>query len=75
MRVSEISVKRIRVNQGLGVNIYVYKTTEARVNTVAIPTTHLGPIWYHSELSDVPYSPNQFLALDFFLQLLTARLL
>ena len=27
---------------------------------------HLGPIWYHSEPSDVPYSPNQFLDLDFF---------
>ena len=27
---------------------------------------HLEPIWYHSEPSDVPYSPNQFLALDFF---------
>ena len=27
---------------------------------------HLGLIWYHSEPSDVPYSPNQFLALDFF---------
>ena len=27
---------------------------------------HLGPIWYHSEPSDVPYSTNQFLALDFF---------
>ena len=26
----------------------------------------LGPIWYNSELSDVPYSPNQFLGLDFF---------
>ena len=26
----------------------------------------LGPIWYHSELSDVPNSPNQFLDLDFF---------
>ena len=22
--------------------------------------------WYHSEPSDIPYSPNQFLALDFF---------
>ena len=21
---------------------------------------HLGQIWYHSEPSDVPYSPNQF---------------
>ena len=27
---------------------------------------HLGSIWYHSEPSDVPYFPNQFLALDFF---------
>ena len=27
---------------------------------------HLGPIWYHSEPSDVPYSPNQFLGRDFF---------
>ena len=27
---------------------------------------HLGPIWYHSEPSDVPYSPKQFLVLDFF---------
>ena len=27
---------------------------------------YLGPIWYHSEPSDLPYSPNQFLALDFF---------
>ena len=27
---------------------------------------HLGPIWYHSEPSDVPYSQNlQFLGLDF----------
>ena len=27
---------------------------------------HLGPIWYHSEPSDVPYSPNHFLGWDFF---------
>ena len=27
---------------------------------------HLGPIWYHSEPSDIPYFPNQFLVLDFF---------
>ena len=27
--------------------------------------THLGPIWYHSEPSDIPYSPNQFLGWDF----------
>ena len=27
---------------------------------------HLGPIWYHSEPSDVPYCPNQFLGWDSF---------
>ena len=27
---------------------------------------HLGPIWYHSEPSDVLNSQNQFLSLDFF---------
>ena len=27
---------------------------------------HLGPIWYHSEPSDVHYFPNQFLDRDFF---------
>ena len=27
---------------------------------------HLGPIWYHSEPSDVPYLPNQFFGWDFF---------
>ena len=27
---------------------------------------HLGPIWYLSEPSDVPYSPNQFLVSEFF---------
>ena len=27
---------------------------------------HLGPIWYLLEHSDVPYSPNLFLGLDFF---------
>ena len=27
---------------------------------------HLGSIWYHSEPSDVSYSPNQFLVMDFF---------
>ena len=27
---------------------------------------HFGQIWYHSEPADVPYSPNQFLGLDFF---------
>ncbi len=27
---------------------------------------HLGPIWYQKELSNVPYSSNQFLSWDFF---------
>ena len=27
---------------------------------------HLRPIWYLSEPSDVPYSPNQFLGWNFF---------
>ena len=27
---------------------------------------HLVPIWYDSEPSDIPYSPNQFLGWDFF---------
>ena len=27
---------------------------------------NLGSIWYHSEPSDDPYSPNQFLGWDFF---------
>ena len=30
------------------------------------PHNHLGSIWYHSEPLEVPYSPNQFLGLDFF---------
>ena len=30
------------------------------------PLNHLVSIWYYSEPSDIPYSPNQFLALDFF---------
>ena len=31
---------------------------------------HLGPIWYYSEPSDVPHSPNQFHDLGFFCQFL-----
>ena len=39
----------------------------------AVTHTHLGPMWYHSEPSDIPYSPNQFLGWDFFLPFLTTR--
>ena len=27
---------------------------------------HLGPIWYHAEPLDFPYSQSQFLGWDFF---------
>ena len=30
------------------------------------PLNNLGSIWHHSDPSDVPYSPHQFLTLDFF---------
>ena len=33
---------------------------------MGVTDAHLEPIWYHSEPSDVPYSPNQFLGGDFF---------
>ena len=35
-----------------------------------VTDAHLGPIWYYSEPSDVPYSPNQFLGWDFFCRFL-----
>ena len=35
-----------------------------------VTDAHLGPIWYHSKPSDVPYSPNQFLGWDLFCRLL-----
>ena len=31
-----------------------------------VTQAHLGPIWYHSEPSDVPSSSNQFLGWNFF---------
>ena len=33
---------------------------------VSVTHAHLGPIWHHSESSDVPYSAKQFLGWDFF---------
>ena len=35
-----------------------------------VTDAHLGPISYQSKPSDVPYSPNQFLDLDFFCRFL-----
>ena len=34
------------------------------------PLNHLRSIWYHSEPSDVPYFPNQYLGWDFFCRFL-----
>ena len=34
--------------------------------SISDPLNQLGSIWYYSKPSDVPYSPNQFLAVDFF---------
>ena len=34
---------------------------------------HLEPIWHHSEASDIPYSPNQFLDRDLFCHFLQQR--
>ena len=31
----------------------------------ALNHARLGPIWHHSEPSNIPYSPNQFLGWDF----------
>ena len=31
---------------------------------------HLGPIWFYSEPSDVPYAQNQFLGWDIFCRFL-----
>ena len=33
---------------------------------MGVSHAHLGPTWYFSEPSDIPYSPNQFLGWDFF---------
>ena len=44
----------------------VLNDTKLVLNVNEWPPNHLGSIWYHSEPSDVPYSPNQFLAVDFF---------
>jgi hypothetical protein len=44
-----------------------------RYRVKGVTHAHLGPICYHSEPSDVPYSPNQFLGWDFYLVFLTAN--
>ena len=44
----------------------VLNDTKLILNDQGVTHAHLGPIWYHSEPSDVPYSPNQFLDWDFF---------
>ena len=44
----------------------VLNVTKLILNNLEVTHAHLGPIWYHSEPSDVPYSLNQFLGWDFF---------
>ena len=39
-------------------------------NIMKVDHAHLGPIWYLSEPSNVPYSPNQFLGWEFFCRFL-----
>ena len=34
--------------------------------SISYPLNHLGSVWYHSEISDVPYSLSKFLGWDFF---------
>ena len=52
-------------------NCFTKKTLES-ANYVRLQSfsAHLGPIWYHKEPSNVPYSPNQFLGWDFFCRFL-----
>ena len=38
--------------------------------SISDPLDNLESIWYHSEPSDVPYCPNQFLGWDFFYRFL-----
>ena len=35
-----------------------------------VTCAHLGSIWHHSDPSDIPYFPNQFLVWDFFCRFL-----
>ena len=44
--------------------------TKLILNDKAVTHAHLGPIWYHSKPSDVPYSPNQFLGWDLYCRFL-----
>ena len=44
----------------------ILNDTKLILNDKGSPHAHLGSIWNHSERSDVPYSPNQFLGWDFF---------
>ena len=40
--------------------------TKLLLNDKGVTHALLGPIWYKSEPSDVPYSQNQFLGWEFF---------
>ena len=40
--------------------------TKLIINDEGVTHAQLGPIWYHLEPSDIPYSPNQFLDRHYF---------
>ena len=59
----------IRSDKKKGSNRETYKGFEwyqIDLNVKGLNHGHLGPIWYHSESSNIPYSLNQFLGWDFF---------
>ena len=58
------------IRDGSHVRLKVLNDDKLVLNENEDPLNYLGSIWYCSEPSGVPYSPNQFLALDFFCRFL-----
>ena len=44
----------------------ILNDTKLILNDKGVTQAHLGPIWYHSEPSDLPYLTNQFFGWDSF---------
>ena len=51
---------------GIGDIWRVWMISNWSLMIMGVTDAHLEPIWYYSEPSDAPYSPNQFLGGDFF---------
>ena len=49
-----------------GIRLKALNDTKLVLNEHEWPLNHLGSIWFYTEPSNFPYSPNQFLDLDFF---------